>query len=308
MSPVTAWMREQARKWLVVGIGGGGDVYGCLPLRWELLQAGCEVRLGSLTWERSVVDPRAGPRRIAELTGVEPVGEFGALGGPHTETRDGIVFQATRLSRFLDDEPVLFLDIGGGARGVRAAVTEYCTREGITGVLGVDVGGDVVAAGPEPGLHSPLADATLLAALGQLADPVTPLVGVFGMNADGELTQAELLARFSHLTPHGYVGAIGHGADAFAQLRAILADPQHVTEASRQPLRAWQGEHGATTIRRSRRHVELNLLLTVTFLFDARGILPECPLAWAIRDTTSVLEADARIREDFRINTEYHKP
>src|SRR5436853_545165 len=77
-------------------------------------------------------------------------------------------------------------------------------------VLGVDVGGDVLAAGPEPGLRSPVADALMLAAFSQLADEIPCLWGVFGYGSDAELTPVEIDQALSVVAEHGgLLGAWG---------------------------------------------------------------------------------------------------
>ena len=65
-------------------------------------------------------------------------------------------------------------------------------------VVFVDVGGDVLAEGAEPGLRSPLCDAVMLAVAGRLARAGRPvLIGVFGTGCDAELTTAEVLTRLA---------------------------------------------------------------------------------------------------------------
>ena len=56
-----------ARAVLTIGIGGGGDVVGALAVAEAAREAGCSARVGGVTWERRVVDPIAGPRRIDEF-------------------------------------------------------------------------------------------------------------------------------------------------------------------------------------------------------------------------------------------------
>ncbi len=293
------------KRWLLIGIGGGGDIFGCLPLKWNLEQLGFEIHLGSLTWEREVVDPISVPRRVKDLKNVELLTDYGAI-GDDTTCIDNFCFQASLLSKRLGGEKIFFVDINAGPIGVIEALNAYCSRFGIAGVVGVDVGGDSIATGTEPGLESPLADATMLAGLAQLDPKYHSMLGIFGINADGELTQPELLQRLSILAPAGYLGAIGHGPTAFSLLKEILSDEKHVTEASRQPLRALAGELGQTRIRNGHRKLELNLLLTLTFLFDARNILAFCPIALAIRNLKSIAEVDHQIRSQFGITTEYN--
>ena len=63
----------------------------------------------------------------------------------------------------------------------------------------VDVGGDVLAHGDEPGLASPLCDAVMLAAAALSHAAVASVGAVFGPGCDGELTPEELLERIAGL-------------------------------------------------------------------------------------------------------------
>ena len=67
-------------------------------------------------------------------------------------------------------------------------------------LLFVDVGGDVLAQGHEPGLRSPLCDAVMLAAADLLAEREVPVLGaLFGTGCDGELTPTEVLERLAEV-------------------------------------------------------------------------------------------------------------
>src|SRR5205807_2557026 len=75
----------------------------------------------------------------------------------------------------------------------------------------VDVGGDVLAHGTEPGLGSPLCDAMLLAAAARLEASGHDVLGaIFGPGCDGELTMEEVEARLADLgRAGGLAGARG---------------------------------------------------------------------------------------------------
>ncbi|MBS7247079.1 MAG: DUF1152 domain-containing protein, partial [Candidatus Freyarchaeota archaeon] len=51
-------LAESAKKALVLGIGGGGDVLGAFPTGRYLELLGVEVILGGVGWERIVYDPK----------------------------------------------------------------------------------------------------------------------------------------------------------------------------------------------------------------------------------------------------------
>src|SRR6185369_6642100 len=64
---------RSARRALVVGVGGGGDVVGALVTARFLEFCGVDFRLGGLSWERSVYDPLPGPRALEEVENVRPM-------------------------------------------------------------------------------------------------------------------------------------------------------------------------------------------------------------------------------------------
>ena len=91
-------------------------------------------------------------------------------------------------------------------RGSRAPPAEL----GCDLLVCVDVGGDVLARGGEPGLASPLCDAVMVAAALRIAGRVKPLLAVIGPGCDGELTAAEVLERVAELARAGaWLGAWG---------------------------------------------------------------------------------------------------
>jgi hypothetical protein len=56
-----------ARRPLVVGIGGGGDVVGALATAEACRLAGAEPVVGGVSWERRPIDPEPGPRAESEI-------------------------------------------------------------------------------------------------------------------------------------------------------------------------------------------------------------------------------------------------
>ena len=94
------------------------------------------------------------------------------------------------------------------ADGLAAAAAEL----GADLIVFVDVGGDALAHGDEPGLASPLCDSIMLAAAARLwkARTIPVLGGIFGVGCDGELTPAEVLERLAEVAAaDGFAGARG---------------------------------------------------------------------------------------------------
>ncbi len=285
---------------LSVGIGGGGDVVGALAVADVARAAGCHARVGGVTWERRPIDPIPGPRRLDEIHGLDPLAEAVGFAGPETRGPGGFLFAESNMARVLG-EPVLLVDPHGGPRTVAAGLDAAASALDCDLVVLVDVGGDVLAHGGEPGLASPLCDALLLAASAHMQ---TPVVGaIFGPGCDGELRPAEVLERIAEVAAAGgLLGAWGLTPSAVARLDPVVAEVP--TEASAQALRCARGEFGEGTIRGGRRSVELSPVGAVTFFYDpAAAMASAALLAAAVVDAGSLEEGQAII-EAMGIRTE----
>jgi hypothetical protein len=277
---------------LIVGIGGGGDVVGCLAAAALLGDA----VVGGLTWERRPVDPIPGPRTLDEVEHAEPLNDAVALAGPDTSGPGGFRFCESHVARASGERTVL-VDPNPGPRAVAMALDDAAGQLGCARIVLLDVGGDVLAHGDEPGLASPLADAVLLASARFLR---TPVVGaVFGAGCDGELTPGEVRERLDE------VGTSSEDVLGAAQLDRIEAIAKEVpTEASAMALRCARGDRGEAPIRQGRRNVLLTELGGVVAWFDPlRAIDTAARLAAAVQDAGSLAEADA-ILEARGIRTE----
>jgi hypothetical protein len=281
---------------LLLGLGGGGDVVGALALTELVEGLGADWVLGGVAWERSPIDPRPGPRSLEEISGGRPCGPGAVLASPETATSDGVRFSESRMAEHTGRETLL-LDITGGpeatARGLAGAAAELDCDLLVT----VDVGGDVLAHGHEPGLASPLCDAVVLAAAASLGAPGLDewrgevLAAVYGPGCDGELTPAEVLERIGQLDA---VDAL-RGAWALTPAACELVEEAArvvPTEASLQAARCARGERGTTTIRDGRREVELTALGALTFFFDpVAAVESATPLARAVQPATGIEQA-----------------
>jgi hypothetical protein len=251
--------------------------------------------LGGVTWERRAIDPEPGPRRLEELVEAEPLNAAVALAGPGTRTASGVTFAESRMAGVLG-EPTLLVDPGPGPAAVGAALADAAARLDCDLAVLLDVGGDALATGAEPGLASPLCDAIMLAAAEPLAAAgVTTVGAVFGAGCDGELTVAEVLERLADVAAAGALrGAWGVTEPAAERLEAAVeAIP---TEASAQALQCARGARGTVPIRGGRRTVERTPIGAVAFYFDAPAALAAAaPLARAVRDATGLEEANERL-------------
>jgi hypothetical protein len=171
-------------------------------------------------------------------------------------------------------------------------------------LVGIDVGGDSLATGNEPGLRSPLADAMMLAALYQLSEEFPCLWGVFGYGSDAELTPSEIDRALSTAAQHGgLLGAWGMTPSVADELQRVIT---HVhTEASAIAVECARGGAGTKTIRNGTRTVPLSPVCTVTFYLSPRVLFEHVTtLPSAVADAPS-LEAASTILCDLGIRTEY---
>lgn len=293
MSDAEQLLRRSKRP-LVIGMGGGGDVVGALATAEHArIYDGAEPIVGGVTWERRPIDPVPGPRKAAEIVDAQELAPGVLLAGPRTRVRDRDVFFAeSRMAEALG-QPTVLVDINEGPRTVADGLARAAEQLNRDLIVFVDVGGDLLAQGDEPGLRSPLCDALMLAAgslLGGAGHPV--LAAIFGIGCDAELTPAEVFARLSNVAAAGGLGgARGLTEPVVARLeRAMELVP---TEASAQAVRAYRGASGTATIRGGTRSLELTPAAAVTFYLDVAVTMETAGrLARALADAPSLQEAN----------------
>ncbi|MGA2924753.1 MAG: DUF1152 domain-containing protein [Solirubrobacteraceae bacterium] len=285
---------RSARRPLIVGMGGGGDVVGALATaEFARLYDGAQPLVGGLTWERRPIDPVPGARTAVEIEGAEEVVPGVLLAGPQTRVRGReVYFAESRMAQFLGERTVL-IEIERGPAAIAAGVSDAARRLARDLIVFIDVGGDVLAQGHEPGLRSPLCDALMLAAAGHLSATGRPvLAGIFGIGCDAELTPAEVLARLADVAGAGGLAGARGLTEAVAQRleQAIEVVP---TEASAQAVRAFRGASGTTTIRDGAATLELSPLAALTFYLDVEATLATAGrLARAVWSATSLEQAN----------------
>lgn len=258
-----------ARRPLVIGIGGGGDVVGALATA-EAARLYHRARpvVGGTTWERRTIDPDPGPRAAQEIAGARELAPGVLLAGSEARVRrSGIRFAEARMAELLGEETVL-VDATRGPAAMATSLAQAAERLGADLTVFLDVGGDVLAQGDEPGLGSPLCDALMLAAANRLArSGQAVLGGIFGPGCDGELTVPEVMDRLARVAEAGgLAGARGITPAVAERLEAAVeAVP---TEASAQAVRSFRGATGPAAIRAGERSVELTPAAALTIYFD----------------------------------------
>ncbi len=288
-----------ARRPLVIGMGGGGDVVGALATaEAQRLYDDAEPLVGGITWERRPIDPVPGPRRSDEIEGARELAPGILLAGPRTKVRGrDVYFAEARMAAYLD-RPTVLIDIARGAAAVAEGLARAAAGLDRDLIVLIDVGGDVLAQGGEPGLRSPLCDAVMLAAGGMLAAAGHPmLLGIFGIGCDSELTAAEVLERISWVARDGGLGGVRGLTEPVAR-RLEEAMALVVTEASAQAVRAFRGVSGIVTIRGGERRLELTSLAAQTWFIDVPvAIAAAGRLARAVAGALSLEAANDALHE-----------
>jgi hypothetical protein len=285
-----------ARRPLVLGIGGGGDVVGALATAEACrIYHGAEPVVGGVAWERRVIDPEPGPRTTAEVEGARELAPGVLAASATTRVRgSGVRFAEGRLAELLGEETVL-LDVTRSPAELAASLRSAGDELGCDLYVFIDVGGDALAHGGEEGLASPLCDAIMLAAAVHLQPDRAVLAGVFGIGCDGELTPSEVLERVAEVALAGGVAGVRGLTLAVVERleRAVEAVP---TEASAQALRCFRGEEGTATIRRGRRKVHLSPLGAMTIYVDPTAAVHSASrVAGAVLDSSGIEDANERL-------------
>lgn len=287
---------ETAFEWdsaLVFGIGGSGDVVGSIPTARLLETHGVDVMLGGVAWEPTPYDPQVGPRALDEIENVWRVNDTVGITTGDAATTDGVRFKESIVAEHFDRDVALH-DVTRGIGAMRDGIASACDELGVEGVVGVDVGGDVLAMGDESGLRSPLTDAYGLVVLDELE--CESCLGMFGYGSDGELTLDELESGIARAARNdGYLGAWGLTGRVRIELERLLEKVE--TEASRLPVQAARGEYGQREIRGGAVSLRVTPPSVVTFYFDPSTVAATSKIATLVRGTETFEESATALRE-----------
>jgi hypothetical protein len=271
---------------LIVAAGGGGDAITAVALA-SALNITRPVIL-TYSWDRLMVDPVPGPRSAAEFAGLSRL-------APHVievvPSATSVAPASSSLPRLAGDLParLLLLDPAGGAAGMAAQIRSAADLFQASGVAILDVGGDVLTDGADPGLRSPLADQLALAACVRSGVPARLMIAAPGI--DGELPPEVILHRLGALAAQ----ELPHLSDSdVAPVRHVFR--WHPSEASGLLTAAAGGCRGLVEVRDAGDQVLLSDQTTALFAADAQAALEITPAA-RLLNTRSLKEAEAIIRE-----------
>ena len=297
--PKISSLSEIARRYkrvLVFGAGGGGDGLGAFIVWRRLRSLGADALLGSVVWERFQVDPFPGPIPVESLAGGEAIGWTAALvDGETVAIRYGATVrpQIARIAGIIGERTV-YLDLSKGAEGLLMGLESVREELGVEAFVGVDTGGDILALGCEEGLWSPLADALSLYALSRTE--ADSYITVLGPGADGELSPDTVLRYIADIARReGLIEVFGLSREDYLEARKL--EPNVVSEASKIPLRAFEGKHGTLRIRGGTRTVRVTPLQATAYLLDARIVAGRSPLPGLVEGTRGISQASQALNE-----------
>jgi hypothetical protein len=268
---------------LYVAAGGGGDGIAALAVARAMGGAPAPV-VASYSWDRFVLDPAPGPRRVEDFDGLVEHAPGCWEVNPRTELRSGA--QSTVIIGAVHTDARWFLlDPSRGATGVAEQLAAVCAATDADALTAVDVGGDILTHGNEPTLRSPLADSLTLAAVAML-DPSATVV-LAGPGLDGELPPQLVHSRCRTLGATRLDLALTHMEPDLPVLQI------HPSEATTLLAAALMGIRGKAEIRDNGTHVDLIDGSATAYVTSAAAALQENPLAQALRTSASLDEAEA---------------
>lgn len=273
---------------LYVAAGGGGDAVGALLARRALGDTDERPALVSTcAWERLRIDPVPGPRARSDFTDLADVGGESCEVLPSSDTTPPGRSVLPRLTQ-TSGARIFLHDFEEGADGLTGQLQRLAKSLEVDNLIVVDVGGDIVAQGAEPGLRSPLADSLTLAAALQVDIPMA--VAVLGPGADGELSEGEV---FGRLTEIGSGTAERITAEDVRSLEPVLS--WHPTEATSLVAAAAKGLRGRVAMRRG--HTPVPITDRTTEVWVIRNpFLGSFPMAHALQEARSLADAEERMR------------
>ncbi|MFC5994306.1 DUF1152 domain-containing protein [Pseudonocardia hispaniensis] len=271
---------------LIVAAGGGGDAITSAALVRPLRLADPPVVM-TYSWDRLMVDPLPGPRTAKDFTGLHELApsvlEIVASTRPVAPAGSSLPYLAADLPARL-----LLLDPAHGAAGLADQISAAAAHFQVDHIALVDVGGDALTTGHDPGLRSPLADQLALAACLRTGLP-TRLV-IAGPGLDGEVSCEALAERLAQLDAQSLPSLT---AADIRRVRHVFT--WHPSEASGLLAAAASGLRGRVEVRDAGDQVELTTATTDLRVVDAKRASTLTP-ARHLEHTTSLDEAEQIIR------------
>lgn len=292
----------KGRNVLVLGIGGGGDVISATIIACQLRRYDVNTLIGGIPWERYVIDPKPGPIPLDCFKKAKLYDGYCIVNGESYVVREGRKFkpQVANVAKIISEE-LIVIDLYGGVYGVRRILEDLSGKFGFDFIIGVDVGGDILAYGHEEDLWSPLADQLMLASIA--SSNIESLIAIHAIAADGELSIDELFNLIAEIaSKKGLISVRGLEVKDIELLEKLVKSTR--TEASLIPLLAFKGHIGSKEVRSGTRKVNISPVMITTYYVDSKVLFESRPLARSLVNTKSFKEV-VEIMHAHGVYTEY---
>ena len=284
----------EIRRVLIIAIGGGGDIVGATQLYNAMKRDRVRAYLAAIPWERFTIDPIPGPLGLEDFNGnLILLDNYGIILGETYAIHRGhlVIPQVSRVWETLKT-PIIIYDATGGYESLVKGIVNSIKYLGVDTIIGLDVGGDVLAKGFERELWSPLLDHLAISAIHDAVHMtgIKGFIGVFGLGGDGELGRETLHEYISELMrENSFQGAIALSREDYELLKDIVKRAH--TEASLLPLKVFEGVMGVHSIREGTRNIDLNLEMIMTLFFTVDAVYKHSKIAPYLKNTRSIREA-----------------
>jgi hypothetical protein len=276
---------------LFVAAGGGGDAIAAAMVHG--MRSDDRPVIATWAWERAVIDPVPGPRSPADFDGLDepapgvPVITAGSAARPPSGSC------LPGLAGALDATLVL-LDPRRGGAGLAAQIEAVARWTDADSVHVVDAGGDALGLPGDPGLHSPMADVSSVAAVAAMRLPAD--LTVLGPGADGELLPDLVRDRLAGLGAR-HAGVL----DAEAARRHLPLLDGNPSEANAVLIAAASGVRGAVEMREGALPVTLEPGMAGAWTVDLQAV-PRAGVHDVLARTTTLAELRSRSAAIFGID------
>jgi hypothetical protein len=269
---------EQGSNILLVGAGGGFDVFTALPLYHHLKGLGKAVHLASLSFSE-----------LKKANGYNP--NHNVLRVDKNSGGEDFYFPERYLSEWFDvqgEEVILHCFNPAGVQPILTVYKELVKQLELDTIVLVDGGTDSLMRGDEPGLGSPAEDMASIVAAHQLDLPNKLLVVLgFGVDAAHGVCHAYVLEAMADLTANGgYLGGFSllpgmpelkMLEDAVAHVHARMPERKSIVMGS--VLAAAQGRFGnieGIVPENTEATLFINPLMSMYFGFDLDAVAQRC--------------------------------
>lgn len=283
---------EKYDRLMLMGAGGGFDIFSGIPLYEYLVSRGKRVFLGNLSFA-DLIDHNGDRIRSNYYLEVNS----------DTPGNNGY-FPERGLSRWYREkgrEVTIFAFHGSGARTVLNIYLALKKKLDFQALVLVDGGTDSLMRGDEPGLGTPAEDIASIAAASMLDGVETYLVNLgFGVDYHHKVCHVYVLEAIADMTKTGdYLGAFSlikgmPEFDAFCEaveyVNALF--PERASIVASSILAAGEGHFGDYhhTDRVRGQELFINPLMSIYWCFRLRGVINRCLYLDYIKDTHSRMD------------------